>query len=86
MTGIKEKGAYRSDIFLVKLGPDDGGFEKILDLSLSRKASQRRREGSFDMTVSVPGHLNLQPGDIQISEHAILRVARIVKRKLRHQH
>ena len=60
--------------------PNNGNLHVVPDIRRARKSTQGRGKGLLNMTVSLPGHLDLQTGDIQVGEHAIVvRAARIVK-------
>lgn len=72
---------YCTDIFLVELWSNDCSFNKIPDLGFSREAAQRRRQGLFDVPVTVASHFDLEPGEVYICEHTV-RAACIVEWKL----
>ena len=60
--------------------PNNGNLHVVPDIRRARKSTQGRGKGLLNMTVSLPGHLDLQAGDVQVGEHAIVvRAARIVK-------
>ena len=60
--------------------PNNGDLHVVPDIRRARKSTQGRGKGLLNMTVSLPGHLDLQAGDVQVGEHAIVvRAARIVK-------
>ena len=72
---------YCTNIFLVELWSNDCCFDKIPDLGFSREAAQRRRQGLFDVPVTVASHFDLEPGEVYICEHTV-RAACIVEREL----
>lgn len=81
---MERMSTYSTNVFLVKLRPNNRRFDVVFDIRHPRKATQRRRKRLLDMTVSSPGHFDFQSSNVQIGEHAIImRAARIVERDLR---
>lgn len=61
---IDRHTTYRSDVFFVKLWPNNGGLDEVFDICFAWESTQRWREGLSDMSVGVFGYFDFQPREV----------------------
>lgn len=68
----EDSSTYGSQILLVELWTNDCCFHIVFDLCHAWKTTQRRRQGLLNVSICILGHLNLQPGKVQVGEHTVV--------------